>query len=254
MTRNFEAVVFDMDGTLYTGESVIPGARELLAALTARGTRVCYFTNNSSRCGADYARRLAGFGFPAAPESIVTSGDVALDYVLTRYPGRRVLVFGTPSLRGCFSEAVELDDERPEVAVMGFHNEMTYPELVRLCNALRTGIPYIATHPDKNCPAEPYPVPDAGSFAALVESATGRVPDAVCGKPSATAGAYLCRRLNLSSDKIAFVGDRYSTDILLAKHSGFYSVHVQTGAREDPETEGPADLVLPSVANLLDYL
>ena len=248
-----KAVVFDLDGTLYIGESEVPGARKTLYALEAAGLRVAYFTNNSSLSGADYSARLKKFGFPSEPERIVTSGDAALGYLQQRYPGRRILVFGTSSMRAAFPREL-LDDETPEAAVIGLNTEMTYADLVKLCNAVQRGIPFVATHADRSCPSEPFPIPDAGSILALVEAATGRVPEAVCGKPSAEAGAYLARRLGLRPEEIVFVGDRYSTDILLAKNSGFRSVQVLTGAREADEPRGPADLILPSVADLPEYL
>jgi ribonucleotide monophosphatase NagD (HAD superfamily) len=91
--------VLDMDGTLYLGDEVLPGAIDFVRALTASGRRYVYLTNNSSRAGADYVPRLRRLGFPCAAEDVFSSGMATALYLKERHPGARVCLVGNAALR-----------------------------------------------------------------------------------------------------------------------------------------------------------
>ena len=245
-----KAYVFDLDGTLYLGDRLLEGARELTERLLRSGRRVYYFTNNTSRGNDEYVRRLRTLGLPE-PGHIFTPGNVAKDWLAEHLPGGKVFCFATRSFADWMAEDVTTAREDADAVLLAMHKEVNWADFVTLCNLLQEGKPFLVTHPDPACPDVPYPVPDAGAFYALAKTCTGRAYDVLCGKPTREAGRSLEKLLGLPPEDICMVGDRYSSDILFGKNNGYYTVHVQTGAREDLTGLEPADLVTDSVADLL---
>ena len=89
--------LLDMDGTLYLGDEVFPGAVDFIRTLENTGRRYIYLTNNSSRAGLDYVNRLRGLGFPCEMENVFTSGMATGMYLMEKYPGVPVYPVGTPA-------------------------------------------------------------------------------------------------------------------------------------------------------------
>jgi 4-nitrophenyl phosphatase len=141
--------------------------------------------------------------------------------------------------------------------VLGYDTGLTYPRLTRFCDLVRAGLPYIATHPDVNCPVEGGFAPDTGAFIALIEASTGREPDVVIGKPNPLIIAGLAERFGVSPGEIVMVGDRLYTDIALGSTAGVGTVLVLSGEtkRADLETTAfQADLVCEDLAELIKFL
>ena len=124
---------------------------------------------------------------------------------------------------------IKLVDENPDLLVLGFDTSLTYDRLYKFCIFLKEGKPYIATHPDMVCPAEPADMPDIGAMMLMIEATTGRKPDIVMGKPETPAGDGVKKRFGLPAEKIAMVGDRLYTDIAFGVNNGFVSVLVYSG-------------------------
>ena len=228
--------MLDMDGTIYLGDRLFPCTLPFLRYLRETGRRAVYLTNNSSRSRDRYVERLAGFGISASPDDIFTSGEATALWLRERAPGARLYLAGTPSLEQEFSDAgFVLTDRDPEYFVLGFDQTLTYEKLVRICDLVRAGIPYIATHPDFNCPVEGGFIPDIGAMMAFIEASTGRRPDTVIGKPNRAIAEMAERKYGARPDELAMVGDRLYTDIALGANAGITSVLVFSGetTRED---------------------
>lgn len=235
--RRLENFFLDMDGTIYLGQTPIPGAAEFVAYLEETGRRRLFFTNNPSADAAGYSAKLSAMGIPAEPDDILTSGEATARHLLAETSYRRVYLVGMPSLEQEFrTGGLEIVQDDPDVVVLAFDKTLTYEKLERACHLLRTGLPYIATNPDKVCPTEHGPIPDCGSMAALLFEATGRTPKYI-GKPNT-------EMIRMGLDKLdgadpattAMVGDRTYTDMQMAYNSGITSILVLSG-----ETT-PADL------------
>ena len=110
---------------------------------------------------------------------------------------------------------VPLEEAHPQVVVLGFDTTITYNKLRLLCDAVRAGLPYIATHPDYNCPVAGGFIPDIGAVIAFVKASTGRDPDAVIGKPNAYIARAAAHKYGVSLEDVCMVGDRLYTDIAL---------------------------------------
>lgn len=252
---DFSCYLLDMDGTLYLGGKLIEGAAEAVEKMRARG-RVLFLTNNTSTSRAAYALRLSALGIPAAPADIYTAGNATADYIRENHRDARVYLLGTDALKTEFIESgVQLAENAPSLVVVGFDTTLTYEKLSKTCAFIRDGVPFIATHPDFNCPVLNGYIPDVGSFLALIEASTGRRPIAVCGKPNRAIADGVSRLCGARGKDVAMFGDRLYTDVRFAVENGFYSVLVLSGeaTKEDLENSGmQVDRVVESVAHFFD--
>lgn len=222
--------VLDMDGTIYLGDELFPWTRPFLDAVSRAGAHYLFLTNNSSRTAAEYVEKLLRLGVAATPQNVLTSGDATIE--LLRHEGRwqRLFVLAPPAVVASFEEAgFVMDEERPQALVMAYDTTLHYRRLVRFCLHARTGLPYIATHPDFNCPTPAGPIPDTGAFMALVEASTGRPPDRVVGKPQPDILLAGMKRFGVTEHETVMVGDRLYTDIACGLAAGVDSVLVLSG-------------------------
>lgn len=227
--NHIRCFLFDMDGTVYLGDRLLPGAPELLAYLEASGLAFYFITNNSSRSRSDYAAKLRRLGLPYGERHIFTSGEATAIYLQKQKPGARLFVVGTPSLEKEFAGfGFELVTDNPDYAVLGFDTTLTYQKLWQLCNFVREGRPYIATHPDTNCPTETGCMPDIGAMMALIEASTGRRPDVIIGKPYAPIVEAIIAKTGFPAGELAMTGDRLYTDIALGA-AGIMTILVLSG-------------------------
>ena len=250
-------LLFDMDGTLYLGDQVIPGAQELIARLRAAAFPHYFLTNNSSRSKKDYVGKLNSLGLPAEESSIFTSGEATAWYLKARAENARIYLVGTPSLEEEFLEfGFELDHVEPEYCVLGFDTTLTYEKLSAFCGFIRRGLPYIATHPDVNCPTPDGFIPDIGAFMAAIEASTGRTADVIVGKPHPPIVEAITLKTGFQASEIGMVGDRLYTDIAMGQF-GLKTVLVLSGeaTRKDvPRSPFQPDIILESVSELLPQL
>ncbi len=216
--RQTRCFLMDMDGTLFLGNKVLPGAHAWLDLLEAYGLAYYLLTNNSSRSQLEYAEKIANMGFNIPEEKIFTSGEATAIYLAQHFPGASLYVVGTPALMAEFERyGLRLTETQPDVAVLGFDTTLTYDKLKVLCDLAVAGKPYIATHPDINCPTENGFMPDIGSMIELVATSTGRRPDVIVGKPYAPIVEALIEKTGFPIETHCMIGDRLYTDIALGQ-------------------------------------
>ena len=235
--------LLDMDGTVYLGSRLLPGSLDFLRYLGETGRDHLFLTNNSSRNAQYYAQKLTKLGWAAEPGEILTSGEATALYLGGLKPSARVFLLGTPDLETEFAaHGFVLTDENPDYVVLGFDMTLTYDKLVRACDLVRGGVPFIATHPDLNCPTETGYIPDCGAMTALITASTGVTPK-VIGKPNREIIDAMFRKKPVRRDQVAMVGDRLYTDIVMGHNAGVTSVLVLSG--EAKESDIPAAPVKP---------
>jgi NagD protein len=259
--RRYDGYVFDLDGTLYLGDDLIPGAAETVEQLRAGGARAIFLTNNPSRLPVDYAAKLRGLGIPAEREDVVSSIDALVDYLHEHAAGARLMAITEPLLRDVLAEAgFELTDDpaRTEVVVVAWDRTFDYAKLTAAFRAVRAGARIVATNPDPYCPTPDGGLPDCAAMLAAIEASTGATAEAVVGKPSAHMAATVMARLHLPPDDTILVGDRLLTDVRMARQAGMHAALVLSGAthRDDvpaPDADHPdaPDFVLDDVTQLI---
>ena len=195
-----KAFLLDMDGTFYLGDRLLPGALELLKVLNRKQIPFCFLTNNSSKSNLEYCQKLISMGVGEADARVITSGDATMLYLKQRTQYRKVYLVGTPGLEDAFlRDGFELNESNPEVLVLGFDTSLTYRKLEILCKHVHAGVPFIATHPDINCPTSQGFIPDTGAMLALVKASTGREPNLVVGKPNPMIATMVAVRYGRTS-------------------------------------------------------
>lgn len=253
--------VLDMDGTIYLGDQVIPGARELLAHFDAIRMPYYFFTNNSSKSRDDYAEKLRQLGFGAYDaRRIITSAHVTMQYIRRTYgEGAAIYAVGTPSLLSQLTAAgFDVSDSRtPDCVLVGFDTTFDFKKASRAVDLLMDGVPFLATNIDAVCPMEGGRVlPDCASICAMLTHATGRKPKFL-GKPFPETAAYIVDYTGIPAEKTAVIGDRLYTDMRVAVDNGMVAIGVLSGemTRADIDaSETKPHYLFDSVRELLDAL
>ena len=258
VSRIFQGYALDLDGTVYLGGALLPGAAETIARIRGQGSRVVFLTNNPLRSADSYAQRLTGLGIPAIPGDVVTPLGVLTAYLAERHPGLAVLTVAEPLVDQTLAAAgikVTAEPAAAGVVVVSFDRTFSYAKLLSAYRAVRHfGASIVATNPDPFCPTPDGGLPDCAAMLAAVEACTGAHAEAVLGKPSEHMAAELLRRLAVPAREAAVVGDRLSTDVALARSLGMTSVLVLSGATTADEVPGSPqrpDYVIDGIAGLL---
>jgi glycerol-1-phosphatase len=237
----YDLVVFDLDGVVYLGDQVIPGAPEALATVRERGAPIAYATNNASRRAADVAALLTSLGVPAEPAEVTTSAQASAAVLAERLePGAPVLVVGAPALAAEIAEVglrpVESAGDRPVAVVQGYGPKVGWELLAEASVAIRAGASWVATNTDRTLPSPRGPLPGNGSLVAVLTTALGRQPDLVVGKPAPTLFQQIARARDAHRPLV--VGDRIDTDIEGANRAGMDSLLVLTGVTQPEQLAG----------------
>lgn len=256
--ENIQCFALDMDGTVYLGEQWIDGARDFLAKIEESGRSYVFLTNNSSKNAAAYVEKLHRMGQDVDEERIITSGQATISYLKQNFPGKKVYLLGNSLLQAEFEQAeILLDDKHPDVVVTAFDTSLTYEKMCKVCDFVRAGLPYLATHPDYNCPTENGFIPDVGAIHAFIHASAFRYPDRIIGKPYGDMMEYLTRRTGVKKEQTAMVGDRLYTDIAAGRNNGLWSILVlsgETALSDVPAAEVKPHLIFDSVRDMIPLL
>ena len=256
--QDVKCFLLDMDGTFYLGNNLIEGSLDFIEKVRATGRDFLFLTNNSSHNANFYVKRLHGMGLDVPREKILTSGEATADKLNQLYPGKRALVLGNEYLIEEFTQmGVIVDQENPEIVVIGYDTTLDYKKMTRVCDLVRAGLPYIATHPDFNCPTETGFAPDIGAIMAFIEASAFRRPELIVGKPNTGIVEAALRRTGLKAGEMAMVGDRLYTDIETGLRSGMLSILVMSGETTEEmlaKSETVPDLKFGRLADMIPLL
>ena len=251
-----KGVILDLDGTVYLGERIIPGAERAVARLRESGMAVLFLSNKTIEDPANYAAKLTRLGIPAGADAVLNSTVMTAAYLKAHSPGARVFILGEEPLRRAVLNAGMEEAERPsqtDVVLVSLDRGMTYDKIHFAYHAARHGARVLATNPDMICPMDGESLVDAGAWIAALEALLARPIDDVLGKPSARTAETACARLGLETHEAAMVGDRLETDILMGRNAGMVTALVLTGVTDRKRVAASTiepDHVLDSLADL----
>ncbi len=251
--------LLDMDGTFYLGERLIDGSLDFLEALRRTGRDAWFLTNNSSKSAAAYVQKLTRMGVPEPFRSqVMTSGHAAAHYLLERFPQGRGYLLGNPVLREELqSMGLAFTEDEPDYVLVAFDTTLDYLKMCKVCDFIRAGKPYIATHPDFNCPTETGFIPDMGAIMAFIEASTGRKADVILGKPHGGIVREAQMRTGYPLEAMAMVGDRLYTDVATGVHHGMTGILVLSGEASMDDVESSdvkPHLIFDRLADMIPYL
>ena len=251
--------LLDMDGTFYLGDRLIDGSLEFLEALRRTGRDAWFLTNNSSKSASAYVEKLARLGVPEPFRSqVMTSGHAAARYILERFPAGKGYLLGNEVLRAELTGmGLAFTEAEPDYVLVAFDTTLDYAKMCQVCDHIRAGKPYIATHPDFNCPTETGFIPDMGAIMAFIEASTGRKADVILGKPYGGIVREAQARTGYALDAMAMVGDRLYTDVATGVNHGMTGVLVLSGEATMDDvaaSEVQPDLIFGRLADMIPYL
>jgi len=253
---DYEGAVIDLDGTVYRGDRLLPGAEAALDRLRSAGVRTLFFSNNPTKSRAEYVDRLASFGIEADPGEVLSAGTVTTRFLAEEHADDAVFLVGAAGLRRQF-EAADLplvdDATAADVLVASWDDEFDYGDMLAGYRALEAGATFYGTDPDMLVPDDEGMIPGSGAIINAVGGVLGREPERLLGKPSAAARRAAIDALGVLPEQCLVVGDRLDTDIELGERASMTTVLVRTGVATDEDVEAGdvrPDYVIDSLADL----
>lgn len=263
--QDFRAYLLDLDGVIYRGEQLLPGARELVKWLDATGRLPLYLSNNSLQTPEEVAAKLARLGMPHPEGRVLTAGWAAMQAIAQRFPHGRIYVLGMPSVADMAARAglrpVWRDDtdgtngERPDVVLAALDRSLTYDRLKRALRGILAGSAFYAVNRDPKLPVEDGFEPGTGSIAAALEYASGQRAE-IIGKPAPGIVREAMRQLGVLPEDTLMVGDGLDLDVVAGHAAGVATALVLTGLTTAEQAEAATgdrkpDFVFADCAALL---
>lgn len=248
MRRGF---LIDMDGVIYRGSSLIPGADDFIHRLNREKVPYLFLTNNSQRTRRDVATKLARMGVPAREHHVFTCAMATARFLAEQKPGGTAFVIGEGGLLNALHKnGYAIVDQSPDYVVVGEGRTVTLEMLELAVKMILNGAKLIATNLDPNCPTADGLRPGCGATVAFLETATGARAMSV-GKPSPVMMRAARKELGTATSETIMIGDTMETDILGGVQMGYRTILVLSGgtSREDLQNHAfRPDRVIDSVA------
>ncbi len=230
--------LIDMDGVIYEGHRLIPGAKEFVDRLQNGGNPFLFLTNNSQWTPRDLRHRLNGMGIQVDESAFHTSALATSEFLQSQKPGGSAFVIGGAGLTNALYEVgYHLNDRDPDYVVIGDTRRYDYEIIEHAVRLILNGSQFIATNQDVTGPSEYGIQLGCGALVAPIELATGRKPYYV-GKPNALMMRTALRKLNAHSGDAFMVGDRMDTDIIGGMEAGMRTILVLSGVSDATTVEG----------------
>jgi NagD protein len=249
--------LIDMDGVLYRGTEVIPGADTFIGTIRERDIPFRLLTNNSQRTRRDVAAKLVRMGIAIEEEHVFTSAMATARFVAEQKPAGTAFVIGEGGLLTALHQnGYAVVDHEPDYVIVGEGRAFNLELVEAAVRMIQGGSKLIATNMDPNCPTKDGLRPGCGAMVAMLEAATGVRAFSV-GKPSPLMMRAARKELGLTTDETVMIGDTMETDILGGVQLGFHTVLVLSGGtrREDlPRYAYRPDIVVESVEEYTELL
>ncbi len=250
MKRGF---LIDMDGVIYRGREMIPGADQFVNELKAAGIPFLFLTNNSQRTRRDVATRLRRMGIGADERHVFTCAMATARFLAKQKPGGTAYVIGEGGLLTALHQhGYAIVDHDPDYVIIGEGRTFTLEMAEAAVRMISNGAKLVATNLDPSCPTADGLRPGCGALVAMLEKATGTQAFSV-GKPSPVMMRAARKELGLRTEQTVMVGDTMETDILGGVQMGYETVLVLSGATRREDLRRYAyrpDRIVESVADL----
>jgi HAD superfamily hydrolase (TIGR01450 family) len=260
--RLYQAYAFDLDGTVYLGDGLLPGARRLIEELRARGLPVRFLSNNPTKDPEQYAEKLGKLGLPTPVDEIVNTVVTMTRWLLDHAPDATVFpISEQPLVRALERAGIRMSSDPAEIDIViaSYDRTFTYEKLQIAFDAIwfHQRARLVATNPDRFCP---FPggrgEPDCAAIIAAIEACTGARCQANLGKPNPAMLHTALAGLEVAPSECLMVGDRLATDVRMALDTGLAAALVLTGdtKRAEVDRAAPADapdFVLDRIDRLL---
>jgi HAD superfamily hydrolase (TIGR01450 family) len=259
--QDYRAFILDLDGVIYRGDRLLPGAREFITWADTTRRRLIFLSNNSFATPDEVTAKLARLGAPHPEGRVLTSGAAAARQIAARYPSGSVYVLGVASvermveaegLRVVWREGME--GPTPDAVLVGLDFDLSYDRLRRGLRAILAGADFVAVNRDPTLPVEDGFDPGTGSLVAALEYASGRAAEVV-GKPAPGVMLEALRAMSALASETLVVGDGLALDIVAGHAAGMDAALVLTGINTRAQAEAATgtnrpDLVFDGIGDL----
>jgi HAD superfamily hydrolase (TIGR01450 family) len=207
----YQAILCDLDGCLISGETVLPGAAEFVAAYR---DRIWIVSNNSTDTPHSLSARLHRLGLEISPDRIFLAGMAAIEHVAQKFAGRSVAIFGTAHLQEAAIDAgLRFDPIAPDVVILARDIAFDYHALTKLISYVRSGAELVVTNTDNWHPGpDGAPVPETGALLAAIVACLPDVAFTTVGKPQGILITQTLSAASCTAAETAFIGDNPRTD------------------------------------------
>lgn len=248
-------LIIDMDGVLYSGDTLITGADQFVQKLKSCQIPFMLVTNNSANTAEQYAKKLLGLGIEVAPRQIITATEAAIEHIKTCWPNGRVFVVGEESIKGRVEESRLrlVATEQPDCVLIGEVRTLDYLDLCLATRFVINGASLLATNIDSVIPTVDGPIVGCGSITRCIENASGKQA-VYLGKPLPLLCHLAAERLGLPISNLVVIGDNLDTDIGLAFNLGVPSVLVLSGLTREADLETCSRVPSRVVNSVVDLL
>src|SRR5512139_2672716 len=260
----FKGFIFDLDGTVYRGDSLIPGAEKVIRLLREEKRKVVFLSNKPLETREDYASKLTRLGIPTHPDEVINSTYVMAHFLEKNAPHARLFVIGeVPFIEELKRAGFEITEEPKEIeyVIVAFDRTFDYRKLNIAFQAIKKfGAHFVATNPDRSCPIEGGEIPDCAGMIAAIEAVTEKKVEVIVGKPSPIMIQTVLNVMGLNPENCILIGDRLETDIKMGKDSGIATGIVLTGVTDEETLKGmkhssdQPDFVFQSIADVENLL
>ncbi len=259
----FRGFIFDLDGTVYRSEKLIPGADGVIRLLREQGRKVVFLSNKPIQTREDYASKLTRLGVPTQSDEVINSTFVMIHYLKKSAPEAKLFVVGeAPFVEELKRGGFTITDEPKEIdyVVVAFDRTFDYRKLNIAFQAIKLGAHFVATNPDRTCPVEGGEIPDCAGMIAAIEAVTGKKVEVIVGKPSPLMIQAALEVMGLRPEDCILIGDRLETDIKMGKEFGIATGIVLTGVtdekilKEYKHSPMQPDFVFQSIADVQNLL
>jgi arabinose operon protein AraL len=259
----FKGFIFDLDGTVYVSDQLIPDADRVIRLIRERGRKVVFLSNKPIQTREDYASKLTRLGIPTQADEVINSTFVMTNYLKKIAPQARLFVVGeTPFIEELKRAGFQITDVPKEIeyVVVAFDRTFDYGKLNVAFQAIKRGAHFVATNPDRTCPVVGGEIPDCAGMIAAIEAVTEKKVEVIVGKPSPLMIQTVLDVLELRPEDCILIGDRIETDIKMGKEAGIATGIVLTGVTDEEalkkikHTPSQPDFVFQSIADVENLL
>lgn len=258
--KMFKGFIFDLDGTVYLSDQLIPGADRVIQRIRETGKKVVFLSNKPLQTREDYASKLTRLGIPTPPEEVINSTFVMVHFLKKNAPEAKLFVVGEIPFIDELKKAgfvITEEPNRTDYVVVAFDRTFDYRKLNIAFQAIKHfGAHFIATNPDRTCPVEGGEIPDCAGMIAAIEAVTEKRVEVIVGKPSPVMVQAVLETLGLRPEDCILIGDRLETDIKMGKDAGIATGVVLTGVTDEKtlmrykHTPDQPDFVFQSIADV----
>ncbi len=256
----YEGYIFDLDGTIYLGDELLPGAERLILKLRELGKRVIFLSNNPTKDPAMYAEKLTKLGLETPEDEIVNTVVTMTQWLLQNHPEETVFPISEEPLKNSLRDAGIKMSEEPEeidIVIASYDRSFEYRKLQIAFDAIwfHERAFLVTTNPDRYCP---FPggrgEPDAAAIVGAIEGCTGAKCEVNVGKPDPIMLETIMGVVGLGAEECIISGDRLYTEIKMANVAGMPSAVVLTGETKAEDLEDETEVLPDYTLERIDQL